>query len=42
MYIVKEYLTGNTVAMCSRKEDAIAMIRSTRANEPRLIIEVSK
>lgn len=42
MYIVKEYLTGNTVAMCSRKADAIAMIRSTRENEPRLVIEVKQ
>ena len=41
MYIVKEYLTGNTVAIVSRKQDAVAMIRSTRANEPRLVMEKS-
>ena len=42
MYIIKEYLSGNTVAIVSRKADAVAMIRSTRPNEPRLIIEVQK
>jgi len=40
MYIVKEYLSGNTVAVCSRKQDAVAMIRSTLKDQPRLIIEV--
>lgn len=39
MYIVKEYLSGNTVAIVSRKEDAVAMIRNNLPNEPRLIIE---
>jgi hypothetical protein len=42
VYIVKEYLSGETVAIVSRKADAIAMIRSTQPNEPRLIIEVQK
>lgn len=42
MYIVKEYLSGKTVAVCSRKEDALAMIRSTRDNEPRLVVEVQR
>ena len=42
MYIVKEYLSGKTVAMCSRKEDALAMIRGTQDNEPRLVVEVQR
>jgi hypothetical protein len=42
MYIVKEYLTGRTVAIVSRKADAVAMIRSTLKDEPRLIIEVQR
>jgi hypothetical protein len=28
MYIVRDYMTNETVAMCSRKEDALAMIQS--------------
>jgi hypothetical protein len=40
MYIVKEYLTGNTVAFTSRKEDALAMIQQRiSSKEPILIIE---
>ena len=39
MYIIKEYLTGNTVAIVSRKQDAVAMIRNTAPNEPRLVME---
>ena len=39
MYIIKEYLTGNTVAIVSRKVDALAMIRSTLKDEPRLVVE---
>lgn len=40
MYIVKEYLTGNTVAITSRKEDALAMIQfRSNTKEPALIIE---
>jgi len=41
MYIVKEYLTGNTVAVCSRKQDALALIRNTLKDEPRLVMEKS-
>jgi len=40
MYIVKEYLTGNTVAFTSRKEDAVAMMRSSsHKDDPKLILE---
>ena len=40
MYIIKEYLTGNTVAITSRKEDALAMIQTRPSSkEPILIIE---
>ena len=40
MYVVKDYLTNETVAMCSRKEDAIAMMsRRPTKDEPRLIVE---
>ena len=40
MYIIKEYLTGNTVAITSRKEDALAMIQQRiSSKEPILIIE---
>jgi hypothetical protein len=42
MYIVKEYLTGNTVAIVSRKQDALSMIRNTQPNEPRLVVEKSQ
>ena len=40
MYIVKNYMTNETVAIVSRKQDALAMIQ-TRPNskEPILIIE---
>ena len=37
MYIIKNYLTDETVAIVTRKEDAIAMTRSTLPHEPRLI-----
>ena len=37
MYIVKNYLTDETVAIVSRKEDAIAMTRSNLPGEARLI-----
>jgi hypothetical protein len=40
MYIIKEYLTGNTVAITSRKEDALAMIQQRiSSKEPILIVE---
>ena len=40
MYIIKEYLTGNTVAVASRKEDALAMMRSSsHKDDPKLIVE---
>jgi uncharacterized protein YcbK (DUF882 family) len=40
MYIVKNYLTDETVAMCSRKQDALAMIRQrTGSNDPILVME---
>jgi len=40
MYILKNYLTDETVAIVSRKEDAIAMMRSnTRKDDPKLIVE---
>jgi hypothetical protein len=39
MYIIKEYLTDNIVAIASRKEDAVAMTRARKGNEPVLIIE---
>jgi len=40
MYIVKEYLTGNTVAITTRKEDAVAMIQfRSHVHAPALIIE---
>ena len=41
MYIVKDYITNETVAYCSRKADALAMIR-TNLNDKRLIIEKAK
>ena len=37
MYIVKNYLTDETVAIVSRKEDAVAMTRSQLPGEARLI-----
>lgn len=40
MYVIKEYLTGSTVAIASRKEDALAMIQQrVSSNDPILIIE---
>jgi hypothetical protein len=42
MYVVKKYLTDETVAIVTRKEDAVAMIRNTPPNEDRLIIEEKK
>ena len=40
MYLIKNYLTDETVAIVSRKQDAIAMTRgSGTGNEPRLIFE---
>jgi len=41
MYIVKDYLTGETVAVVSRKADAVSMIR-TNLDDKRLIIEEVK
>ena len=44
MYIVKDYLTDKVVAMASRKEDALAMVKDSgrNANDPKLIIETEK
>jgi len=40
MYLVKEYMSNETVAVCSRKEDAMAMIQQrTRSSDPILIVE---
>lgn len=40
MYIIKDYLTNETVAITSRKEDALAMIQfRSSTKEPALIIE---
>ena len=39
MYIVKDYMSNEIVAMCSRKEDALAMIQNRSGREPILIIE---
>lgn len=39
MYIVKDYLTNETVAIATRKEDAVAMIQNRKGNDPILIIE---
>jgi uncharacterized protein YcbK (DUF882 family) len=39
MYIVRDYMTNETVAMCSRKEDALAMIQNRSGNDPILIVE---
>ena len=38
MYEVRDYLTDELVAICSRKTDAIAMIRTT-LDEKRLIVK---
>jgi len=40
MYIVKEYLSNETVAVCSRKDDAVALILSDL--ERKLYIEVKQ
>ena len=37
MYIIKNYLTNETVAIVTRKEDAVAMTTSQLPNEARLI-----
>ena len=34
MYIIREYLTDETVAIVSRKEDAVAMIRRLENESP--------
>jgi hypothetical protein len=40
MYIIKNYLTDEIVAVVSRKVDAVAMTRGSGiGNEPRLIFE---
>ena len=39
MYVIREYLTDRIVAYVSRKEDAIAMIKQTLPNEPKLTLE---
>ena len=39
MYVIKNYLTDETVAIVTRKEDAVAMIRSTLPGDPKLIYE---
>jgi len=40
MYVVKNYLTDETVAVCSRKADAVALMRgSGRPEDPKLIVE---
>ena len=40
MYLVKDYMSNETVAVCSRKEDAMALIQQrTRSNDPILIVE---
>ena len=39
MYIVKNYLTDETVAVVTRKEDAIALMQgSNRKDDPKLIV----
>jgi len=40
MYIVKEYLSNEIVAVCSRKDDAVALILSDW--ERKLYIEVKQ
>ena len=40
MYIIKNYLTDEIVAVVSRKVDAVAMTQNSGiGNEPRLIFE---
>ena len=43
MYLIKNYDTDETVAIVTRKEDAVAMTTAPRkANEPILIFEEYK
>lgn len=43
MYIVKNYLTNETVAIVTRKEDAVAMTNTRRsAYDPVLVFEEYK
>lgn len=43
MYIIKDYMTNETVAIATRKQDAIAMTTGNRrAGEPILVYEKSK
>ena len=40
MYVVKNYLTDETVAITTRKADAVAMMRgSVGPDDPKLILE---
>ena len=39
MFIVKNYLTDEVVAIVSRREDAVAMTKSRRENDPILVFE---
>ena len=39
MYVIKNYLTDETVAIVTRKEDAVAMTRSQLPGDPKLIYE---
>ena len=41
MYVIKDYLTDETVAYCSRREDALAMIRDD-LDDRKLIVEKMK
>jgi hypothetical protein len=42
MYVVKDYMTEETVAVCSRKEDAIAMCQRPSEKDQKLIYEKMK
>ena len=42
MYEIKDYMTDETVAVVSRHEDALAMIRQQLPGDPKLIIEKVK
>lgn len=42
MYIVKDYLTDETVAYCSRKQDAVAMIRNDPDNRKLIVEKIKK
>ena len=43
MYIIKNYLTNETVAIVTRREDAVAMTTAPRrANDPVLVYEEAK